>query len=711
MSRFLERLVFCSASTVAVIAGLIGGVRPAQAQAADHQAAAGEIIVTARKRSESLQDVPESITAFGAADIAEARIETIDNALKLTPGVSIIRDQQPGLSTILIRGVGQNRAAEPPVAFVVDGVPLANPYEFTQDLFGIERIEVLRGPQGSLYGRNAIGGAINITTKVPTNELELEANLRYAEGNSYKVGLGAAGALAKDILLFRVSGTLKGSDGLIRNVTLDRKVDDFDENNLRGKLLFRPSDDFSIEVNGFHNSYRGGGGWWAPADVNALNLNSFTHVPQGDILGRVDREYDSASLKVEYDLGAVSLTSITGWAYLSESLDQDGDMSPKAVVRAKVGEKFETLTQEVRLASDGEAGLDWIVGAFYQNTQRKRRTEVSFNLNAPPPFGGGTGDPASANFIPVADIPSSRRYEAYAIFGQADLAITDQLKFTAGLRYDTEDRTQTLPVALSKIGFDSWQPKFSLAYNPAEAVMIYGTVAKGYRPGGFNDALTFGQTYKSETLWSYEGGLKSKMAGGNLILNLSIYRQMFSDPQFFLVDASGQQSIINGRKSRSHGAEIELQAYPVAGLQIFAGIGLIDTKITAFDAFPLFASHDTTQFVGNKSPQIPNYNINFTAQYSFALSSTFDLIARIDYRREGRVYWHLDNGDRRGGYDLFNAGLTLKRDNLSVSLFADNLFDKKYVNSFLGSDWTGLPNDIVWTPPPRVLGIEARLGF
>lgn len=673
-----------------------------------------EVTVTARKRLENLQNVPESVTAFGAQAIEDARIENIADAISFTPGVSIVQDQQPGTAIISVRGVSQNRDGEPPVAFVVDGVPLANAYEFTQSLFDIERIEILKGPQGSLYGRNSIGGAVNITTREPGNEFAGTLSLRAADGDEYRIGASVSGPIAPDRAYFRLSGIYRSTDGLIENVTLRQAIDGQDEKSVRGKLLLTPSQALRIDMSAFYSRLSGGAGYWAPLTYSPFGWNASEPlgVPQGDIGGHTDREHQSGSLKIDYDLGRVTLTSITGAVDLEESLYEDFDMIELSVLEGGIQERFESYTQEFRLTSDNQQALRWVIGAFYQDTKKDKQTDVFIDSNAPAPFGAGDGNPAHKNLVNIQSAASIRKYEAHALFGQADYDFTDAFTGTLGLRYDSERRVQEIPTGAPSLDFSSLQPKVSLAYKFSPQVLTYVTVARGYRPGGFNDTAMFTAEYVKESLWSYELGAKTTLFGGRMTLNAAIYHQDFEGQQFSIVDGGGLGSIINGGKTKIDGAELELHALPVPRLELTLGAGYNNTDIRSFPAFAN-APFDTAAFKGNSVPQVPDYNLVSAIQYTQPISSDLHLQARFDYRRQGRSYPHADNVSSLEPYGVGNARLSLKHDRWQVSLFGENVFDADYSVSRFDLQWTGIISgiDIGWVSPPRTYGIEAHLEF
>ena len=217
-----------------------------------------EIVVTAEYREENLQDVPVAVTAFSADEIIRAGIETTQDFINLTPNVTLDDSFTLGNTFVQVRGVAQINNADSPIAIVVDGVPQNNQKQFKQELFDIERIEVLKGPQGSLYGRNAIGGAINIVTKAPTNELEGFVKAGYGNGDEKKVSGGLSGAIIPDKLLFRIAGAYKDFDGVVKNTFLDQTVDFYETKDIRGKLIWNATDDITVEARIAYSDADGG---------------------------------------------------------------------------------------------------------------------------------------------------------------------------------------------------------------------------------------------------------------------------------------------------------------------------------------------------------------------------------------------------------------------------------------------------------------------
>ena len=343
------------------------------------------VTVTSQRRLERLQDVPIAVKAFSAAQIESTGIKSTQDFINLTPNMSFDNSFTYGNSFVVIRGVTQINNADSPVAVVVDGVPQNNQKQLKMNLFDIERIEVLKGPQGALYGRNAIGGAINIETKQPKNQFEGFAGLDLGNGNMREVSAGVSGAFVDDVALFRLVGQSKTSDGLIKNTYLNKNVDAVDhDNSVRAKLLLRPSQDVRLDVRASVTDFSAGATWDSvvlsgkPNDVVA---------PRTNLLGKTQGNTQDFSFKADMESSLGTFTAITGYTDLSEQYRGDVDFSNPVDLpggffgfgfQAGQGQnlKVKMLSQELRLASPGDKPLRWIAGGYYLNTQRSLVTKA-----------------------------------------------------------------------------------------------------------------------------------------------------------------------------------------------------------------------------------------------------------------------------------------------------------------------------------------------
>lgn len=679
----------------------LAGAAPAWSQSAGTPAIDGrdaELVVTARKRAENVQKIPDSVAVLSARDIEEAGIRDVSAATSLIPNLSLVDSQDAGTVSISIRGIGQVRNGEAPVAIVVDGVQLNAADMIKQSLFDLERIEVLKGPQGALYGRNAIGGAINITTKAPSNDFHGGLTGEYANGNDRRIIGSVSGPIVPDRLLFRVAGDYRKVDGLFHNVTLDRKVDFRRDLNLRGRLMFTPTDQLTIDLRGSYGNLDGGASWYIALPDNSPND---TRTPiAGDFLGYSGRDFDEQSLKIDYAFGGATFTSITARSKTDLDFIEDLEWLPASILGAKQRRQLESFTQEFRLTSDSAQRLRWTVGGFYLDGAKKIDTVI---LISP--------DPNASRLPPeaYAQAPVSRtteKMETIAAYGQLNYDLTDALELTLALRYDhdrrrLENRLETL--ADRKTSFDEWQPKLSLKYDIDADTMVYGTIARGFRSGGFNPPTdVFPAVYRPETADSIEIGSKNSFFGRALTLNLAGFYTRYKNQQVFVLNVA-DQGVVNIAKTDILGLEAEAVLRPAEGLELFASLGLIDSKIKNFNGTALYR--------GNKVPLTYGWSYNLGAQYRHALSDTASLTGRIDYSGKGNNYWHIDNVDKQDDVHLVNARLTLDMGRYTVAAFVENLFDVAYTEEFFAKTFSAGLTDIRYPGTPRRYGVTASLKF
>ena len=692
IARVPAALVFAAVG----LAGLAPDIAHAQAEV-DGQIE--EIIVTSRYRAEKLSDVPDSITAFTVADIERHRIERINRVASLTPNLRFSDDQEVGVSTLVIRGVRQNRGTgQPPVSFRIDGVSATNNLLTTQELFDIESIDVLRGPQGALYGRNAIGGAILVSTKAPAKEAEYDVRVSAAEGNDYIVAGSASGPVSDDTLLYRASFRWQDRDGQLENAYLDNQKVDFKESSsFRGRLLYQPSERLSVDLRGQYSDQQGGSGYFMPGSEGVLPLpppdppiffGNPTYEIQSNRIGESFVQFSEFSMKIDYEFDWGTFTSISSYTDVDSGNDQDLDQTLVDAINIIVIDQSQTFAQEFRLGSPADTRLRWVAGLYFFDQDRFRSLATTF-LGFPVP-------PAAQDL----------KLTNYAAFGNMSYDLTDDLELTLAFRYDEEtpeDTTQGRSETFTEL-----QPKASLAYNFREGLLGYVTVGKGFRAGGFNNLApgsNFEPGFDKESLVSYETGVKSSHFNGRLRSGVSLFYTDYTDQQFFLFDQTGTQAIINIPKSKLWGGELELTALPTDSLQLDFGLGYTDSEITEYEDIAGVLV-PASEIQGSKVPGAPIWTLNFALQHTATLSNTLDLVSRLDYEHRDKTYWTLDNVDTQSPYDLVNLSLALEKDRWTTRLFVNNLFDEDYIEWFFAARFIGLPADIAWPSAPRQVGLE-----
>jgi iron complex outermembrane receptor protein len=662
-----------------------------------------EVVVTAQRREEKLQDVPVSVVAFDEVAIRQAGIRNTADFLGMTPNVSFDQSFTVGNSFVTMRGIEQINNADSPVAVVVDGVPQGNQKQLKMELFDVERIEVLEGPQGALYGRNAIGGAINIITKQPTNDFSGFAQVGAGSGKEREGIFALSGPVIPDKLLFRVSGEYKDADGQINNSYLNEKVDFYTSKDVRAKLLWLASDTFTVDGRYAHTDNTGG----ATYDVAIPNtITDPTNVqnidPHADILGNSHLRSDDATIKADWKLSPGTLTWITGFTKLNETyygslgfcnpIDCPGGFFGLGSLDQHQDLEVRLLSHELRFTSNSTQPLRYIVGAYYLDTHRDLLT-VAHALDLP-------GAPA------IVDSNEHNINAAYAGFGQLDWDLTSSTTLGVSGRYDKDDRNQT-DVATGherSASYDAFQPKVTLSQKFDANQLGYLTYSTGFRSGGFNG---IGQLdpFKKELLRNLEAGYKSTWLDQRLMVNVAAFLERDTGFQFFYVDlaAGGAQVIANLNSVQLYGAEIQTQGVIAPGWTAYLNIGLLESRIRDFDA-----NLGVPAAIGNKTPKtVPDkFNLGTQKEWTF---DQYKAGLRVDFEYRGKKYWDTSNVDVMNPVKLLSARASLKRGAWELAVSGRNLLNQSYFEDFNAKTFSGLPNNIGWPTQPR--SVEATLRY
>jgi iron complex outermembrane recepter protein len=717
MSRSI-RIPRCVAG-VALCAGFIAGSATAQTEhaavdSASSDADLGTIFVTARKRTERLQDVPDAISAFTADAIQSADIQDVKDVAVRVPNVSIVEAQQPGVALINIRGVGQARNGEPPVAMIVDGVELSNSYQITQELFDVERIEVLKGPQGAVYGRNAVGGAINIVTKQPTNDFTGFVETGYGTGDDYRVSGGISGPIIADKLLFRIAGSLRDFDGDIPNINSAQTTDANwqKDRNVHAELLAKPTDPLSIDLRYSYLQTHSGAAWYAPVPAGTSINEPLPYI--GNYPGNARRILNDASSKVDLDLGSAVLTSVTALSKVNSFIHEDFTYTPLPLLTATQPLNSNNLSQELRLVSEGDGPFKWLGGVYYLRTNQTLTSSVYLGPDYLPLFGLS---PSLAPYL-FAQTSALDQNAAYAAFSQLTYRFNSAFELTGALRYDLEDRHET---DLDSAGnpeyqkdFGSVQPKVSASWFFDPDAMAYATISKGFRSGGFNASDIITRTYKQEEDWNYEIGAKETMVDSRVNLSGDMFYTRITDRQVYILDlVNATQTLVNPiPRSEVYGAEAQLDVQPVRKFDLAASLGLTESKILSYDTAIFAGLPAAGNFTGNRLPQIAPVSYSLAAQYQIDLGNANALTPRLEWNGSGGAYyWEIDNADTRSAVNLVNARLTYTHGAWSFSGFVENLLKDRYVLEYVSKVWSGASSNLSAAAPGEVWGVRARLKF
>ncbi|MDY6944455.1 MAG: TonB-dependent receptor [Pseudomonadota bacterium] len=666
-----------------------------------------EVTVTAQRRTERLQDVPVAVTAFTAAEIEARGIGSTRDILPMTPNVTYDESFTVGNSFVSIRGVAQINNADSPVAIVVDGVPQNSQKQLRMELFDVERIEVLKGPQGALYGRNAIGGAINIVTREPSNEFDGWAQVGAGSGDLRSASGAVSGPIVEDKLLFRLSGAYKQSDGTIENVFLREKVDFYESKDVRARFLINATDALTIDLRGSFSDIDGGAVMDASMDP-ALTGNANREVlPRSNILGNSAREISDATVKIDWHTDVGTLTAITGYTKLTE--DYYGDLDFCNPVDCPLGIfglgpqadqsqllDVTLLSQEVRLASPDNQPLRWIVGGFYLGTERDLGTTGRLLI-------------ANGPIIPLISNAEENDNDAYSAFAQVDYDITARTTLGVSLRYDRDRREQTNagdPTRPTRTkSFSDVQPRVVLDHKLNDDHLVYATYATGFRSGGFNGVG--GRPFDSETLQNYEVGYKSTWWSDRLRLNAAVFRSRSEDYQFFYLDfdQGGAQVIDNLDQVEFTGAELEWQLQATRYWTLMGAVGLLDSDIEAFDPTLTVPVER-----GNRTPKTQKSTFSLGSQLQVPLGSLTGTL-RVDYGRWGRKYWHPDNVDVRDPVNMLDLRVSIGNERWTATAWGRNVLDEFYWQDFNSLEFGAPGVDLGSPSSPDTYGVELKYQF
>lgn len=683
---------------------------PAQAV---EEAAGNEIVVTARRRDERLQDVPESVTAFSARDIANAGIANFRDIADLTPNLSQLDNYRPGLARFQVRGLITPQIGDPPLAFVFDGVTAPDQEFVNQDLVDIERVEVLRGAQGALYGRGAVGGAVNIVTRQPTNEFSGNVQASLAEANTWRLSSVVSGPIAEDSVYFRLGGYYTESDGLIENTFLNTGADFLRDYSVFGLLKWELGPDTTLDFRGQYGNSRAGVGYYQAVTFTEESIEDFSISTAQNVLGIDEREIYQASVKLEHRFDFATLTAVAGYSEADDDTVSDGDYValPTDGVSFFPGVQEALLntrawTFEGRLTSAGDDRLSWALGSFYQD--RTRNSDFSFfdDANGDVPNRNGAID-RSALLFAIIDENNSK---AWALSAEVGYEITEQLAITVAGRYDHDERTsfdrRDVAGTSAEASFDQFQPKLSLSYTLTPNVIFYGGYSRGFRSGGFNEfsgGLT-PRVYGEEVSNSYELGFKTTLFDRALTFNGALFRidqENAQLTQFNPVSFTLENVAIDS--VRSQGVEAEIGLRPAEGLMLRANFGYTDSDIRRFAANPAV--------VGFEMPYVAKYNMSLSIDYEVPISDAFDFVVHGEYRRQGPRSFTLDFPDlRSSAHDFVGLRVGLRTESWRLTAFGDNLFNERQPEDvfslFNGAvDLARQPNR------PRTYGVEVRLDF
>ncbi|VAV87152.1 TonB-dependent receptor [hydrothermal vent metagenome] len=664
----------------------------------DNESVFDQIIVTSQKRAANLQDTPLSVSAMTGDTMAKMGITTIEDLQFFVPGITVTNDS---MAIVNIRGIGTSAfgvATDPSVTVYVDGVYQPRPTTGYQDMFDIERVEILRGPQGVLFGRNSTGGTLNIISKDASDEFEGALGVTLGNLNKRTFSGTISGPLTDKV---RARATLlrNNRDGIYTDVNTGAKYQDQDTFAGRGTLAFDLSDSFEIVLRGDFNRERETG---FPA-VRASYAADI--VAAGATIPTDDRE-------VAFDTPPVSNTDIWGvsstatWtgedvgfksitAYRESSVDQTIDADGTDLFLFDIGfrENSASFSQELQIYNTNSGRIDWMAGLFFLNEDGVGGIDILFQN-------------------PKINITESNVTTAYALFGQTTLHVTDRLRATAGLRYSYEKKKYVSATGVNGTevasgaptdNWNAWTPRFAVDFDFSDDVMGYISATRGFKSGGFQ--LGDAGSFDPEFLWSYEAGIKSSLFNDRVRANVGGFRYDYTNLQV-VEFIGGIATTSNAGKAIVKGVEAEFMGRLAEGFDVNATIAYLDAT---YDVF--FEGGE--DFSGNRLANSPEWSYSLGAQYTTELQGNGSITIRGDYAWRDNVDFKRNNLPqfRSDTYSLLNANLTYRSaDELwEASIYGTNIGDTKYATYItVGRNAAGAADINV---PVTVRGAPRQFGF
>lgn len=679
----------------------------------------GEILVTAQRRSERMQDVPASISAFGDATIKEAGIASLSSIAPRVPGFyfgsfGVSRPQ------LYIRGIGTRQfdpGSEASVGMFVDEIYLGRTGGAFGTIKDIERIEVLKGPQGTLYGRNTIAGAINVISKDPTDDLSGEIEAGIGNFGAYNLFGAISGPVAEGLSV-RASGWRTYNHGYTQNLTTGRHTQGIENYGGRLKLKWQPSDRLTVHLAG-EIGRDDGTSYQAESLGNITNPSAVflgrpgvgytaTPNPYKDFLNQdpvYDRNIESIVGKLSYDADVATFTSITSYRHSRFVESRDFDFTPLDILRQDIDETTKQFTQEIRITSNPSGALsaggnlDWILGAFYYHDRSEREELLSFRADSAVGFATGRQQDDI--------VLGGYRTKSLALFGQATYRLPAGFEVTVGGRW-TEDRKRAgfagsttapgfplvvTPFNVQDLGrkWSSFDPKVVVAYKPNNDVNLFASYSKGFKSGGFQySPFSEAQAriiFDPEKLNAYEIGAKTRWLDGKLVLNVGAFYYDYKNLQVSRITAlpppaAAATLITNAASSTIKGGELEISYRVTSGLSFDAAYAYTDAK------YDRYLFNATVDFSGTRMVRAPKHSLNLGVQNRFQLGKDSSLLVRADFAYLSRFYFDPGEGKAiygntvplsvEDGYGLLNLRATYTVSDWRFSLFMNNVTDKYY---------------------------------
>jgi len=726
----------------------------AHSQAAPPDAAAGmleEVLVTAQRRVTNLQATAAAITAVSEDDLQARSIGDVQDLGRLAPSMDVSIYQ--GEAQIYIRGIGYTGligGTDSSTAFHLNGVYLSRSAGAIPGFFDVERVEVLRGPQGTLYGRNATGGSVNVISKGPSSQFASEAELTVGNYNHYRVLGALGGPLGSERVAARLAVQVEQRDGYTDATRPDGSKDDIeDQRDIMARLSVRlePADNFTIDLIGDYYEADDAASVWlyfGPGAATNPFLRQYIAAQGGVVPPVRSRDIGSdvdafnrpkiwgGSGKLTWAVGDYTLSSLSAYRVTRPRNFNDLDVTIANAITQFRSEDDEQLSEELQIVSPAGRDFEWLLGAYYIDESNDVRNQYLF-----PFIDDMFGLPADPTCCKLR-LDGQANTEASAIFGEANYDFTDKLNVVVGGRYSRERRSGRNDVEFVNFltplfdnqtpfepaTFTAFTPKVGLNYQLSDAVFAYASASRGFKSGGFNIGSYQNTPFNPEKIWSYEAGVKTDLLERRLRLNLAAFYYDYTDLQ--VQDVEGNNTVVrNAASAVIQGLELETTALLGTAVQIdlaatylnseFRDSCLADPKHPLPQPEPGCTGPSQRNLEGLQLPRAPELKLSVGAQYTLDLPNTGQLILRGDYSHQSRIFFSAFEVTElsQEGYGWAKARLAYVAPGAGWQLaaFIDNITDEEvisnatYIADLVDSTITGN------MAPPRTYGVQFKVQF
>lgn len=738
---------------------------PALAQQSPEVAAEpGAIVVTAQKREELLSDVPISIAVFDKDALTTHNIRAIRDFAVLTPGLAINEGTNPAATGITIRGIGALGGIQNTFGYYIDGFEVSgiDPGTVSADMTDIAQVEVLRGPQGTMFGRNVVAGAVSLTSIAPNYTWSGNASAEMSSYGGREIRGAVNVPIVDGLAAMRLSGFYTHSDGYLRNLGSGTASNDFDRWGVRGALRLEPSDKLTIDAavayenydQGLENTVSDGIVIGQIATLSGIINAGFGLVPAGSVPAGAGRYYPKqnrevsvseneyfkrenilATLKWSYDLGGASIVSVSGYTRTKRRALADLDESNYDIIKDRNHVVREFYSSELRLQSNGDRDFDWIGGIYASRGVRDGGYDQTTGTDTEtltyiPGF--LIGSPVGISLLPNNSRAIGESYRlttrAYAAFFDADYQILPRVNLAAGIRYNRDELTYSvwngvnlgtnalglltivsMPDDSASTSSEKATWRASLRYSLDARSSVYGQISQGYRAGGVQlNNPGAPPSYAPESIINYEVGIKSSFLDNKLSMNLALFYMDWSDIQIGTVNRTNNLSYTdNAGGATAKGVELDARATPFDGFDLTLGAAYLDTNIDRFiDSTGLDRS-------GTVLPGTPKWRVSASAGYEAPWIGGWNGFVRGTYIYNSKQLEGLVDGDTTlqyiAGYQRVDARVGIKRSDIRVELYAENLLNSLYATGIglSGFSFSGAQVN----SPPRRFGLRASVQF